>query len=149
MSLRLVRVQELHEARENVSLRQALARLTQGTHDKARGLWVLTPCEAQALYEALAHRTFSPSQLDEIERLIREVDPCKRDSTWNSRRLRSFVRARRHALDRPEWIDQPLKRLHRAMRAQGKGATFRLWLTRTALVIFITTSEHRTDRLAG
>jgi len=148
MSLRLVRTDEPFEAPENVALGRTLERLTLGTHDWQQG-FVLLPSEAQALYDALAHRTFSPHQLEQIGRLIREVDPHEEDSPWNSRRLRSLVRARRHALDRPEWIDQPLKRLHRAMRAQGKGVTFRLWLTRAALVIFITTSEHRTDRLAG
>lgn len=149
MPLRLVRADEPYEARENVDLRRMLARLTRGTHERGRG-FVLLPSEAQALYSALAHRTFSPTQLDEIERLVREVDPQEDDSMWNSRRLRSFVRARRHVLDRPEWIDQPLNRLHVAMREQGKGVTFRLWLTRAALVIFITTSDpNRTDRLAG
>lgn len=149
MPLRLVRADEPFEARENVDLRRTLERLTLGTHDRQKG-FVLLPSEAQALYDALAHRMFSPTQLDEIERLIREVDPLEVDSTWNSRRLRSFVRARRHILDRPEWINQPIDRLHAAMRNQGRDKRFRLWLTRAALTIFLTTSDpNRTDRLAG
>lgn len=149
MPLRLVRADEPLMARENVELRRMLSRLTLGTHDRQRG-FVLLPSEAQALYEVLAYRVFSPVQLEEIERLIREVDPQVADSAWNSRRLRSFVRVRRRTLDRPEWIDQPLKQLNAAMREQGKGATFRLWLTRAALTIFLTTSDpNRTDRLAG
>lgn len=145
-TLRLVRADEPFEARENVDLRCTLARLTLGTHDRQKG-FVLLPSEAQALYDALAHRMFSQVQLDEIERLIREVDPQEDDSVWNSRRLRSLVRARRHALDRPEWIDQPLVRLHAAIRDQGRDKQFRLWLTRAALVIFLTTSDPNRNRL--
>ncbi|MCR4314374.1 MAG: hypothetical protein NUV84_03960 [Candidatus Uhrbacteria bacterium] len=147
-TLRLVRAVEPSEACENVDLRRTLKRLTYGTHDRQRG-FVLLPSEAQALYNALAHRTFSLTQLEEIERLIHEVDPHEIDSTWNGRRLRSFVRARRHALDRPEWIDRPLDRLHAAMRSQGRDTRFRLWLTRAVFVIFLTTSEPGTDLLAG
>ena len=147
-ALRLVKEGEPFEARENVALRQMLARLTPGTHERG-GTFVLLLREAQALYEVLAHRTFSPTQLEEIERLIREVNPQRADSEWNSRRLRSFVRTRRHALGRHEWIDQPISRLHAAMSEQWKLVTFRLCLTRAALVIFITTSAPRTDRLAG
>lgn len=147
-TLRLVRAEEPSEARGNVDLRRTLKRLTYGTHDRQRG-FVLLSSEAQAIYDALAHRTFSLIQLTEIERLIHEVDPYEVGSMWNGRRLRSFVRARRHALDRPEWIDQPLKRLHAAMRSQGRNKRFRLWLTRAVFVIFLTTSEPQTDLLAG
>ncbi|MBI4435738.1 hypothetical protein HY630_03635 [Candidatus Uhrbacteria bacterium] len=137
-TLRLVQADEPSQARENVALRQMLERLTQGTHDKARGLWVLKPVEAQVLSEVLAHRMFSPDQLETIESTIRAIDPHKFDSDWHDRHLVSLVRVAKGLVDRPEWISIPIQRLHAAMRAQGSEARFRLSLCRAALVAFLT-----------
>ena len=153
-TLRLVPADEPFEARENVDLRRMLSRLTQGTHDKARGLWVLKPCEAQALYEALAHRTFSQDQLEAVSAAIRAIDPDESDSDWDTCRLESFVQATRWLVDRPQWIDSAVTRLHAAMRAQAPQARFRLALCRAAFVTFLTidflpTQPEELFRLAG
>ena len=151
-ALRLVRADEPHEARENVVLRRTLERLTYGTHDRQRG-FALLPSEAQALYGALAHRTFSLEQLDQIEAAIRRMDPHELDTDWDDHRLESFVAAMRSRLNRPEWIDLPIHRLHSAMRDQGSDARFRLWYVRAALAVFLAVdflpdlAEH--SRLAG
>ncbi|MEK7620457.1 MAG: hypothetical protein AAB413_04455 [Patescibacteria group bacterium] len=153
-ALRLVKAGEPFEARENVALRQMLARLTMGTHDKARGLWVLKPCEAQALHDALAYRTFSSDQLETVEGVIRAMDPYERDTAWDEARLLSLVRVAAGLVDHRQWIDQPIRRLHAAMRAQGSQARFRLALCRAALVAFLTidflpTQPEELFRLAG
>lgn len=135
-ALRLVRADEPTRARENRVLRRTLARLTQGTHDWRRG-FALTPSEAQALYEGLAHRTFSPEQLDRIEAAIRWMDPHELDTDWDNHRLEAFVDAMRGRVDRPEWIDLSLCRLHAVMSSQGSDARFRLWYARAALVVFL------------
>lgn len=152
-ALRLVRAGEPFEARENVDLQRMLARLTLGIHDRQKG-FVLLPPEAQALYDALAHRTFSPHQFDQVERVVREIDPHEIDSEWDDHRLETFVAAMRSCVDRLEWIDLPVQYLHAAMRSQGTEARFRLWFSRAVLVAFLTvdflsTDPNRTDRLAG
>ncbi len=136
-TLRLVRADEPQEALENVNLRRMLECLTRGTHDQQRG-FVLLPSEAQALYSVLALRTFSLEQLDQVEEVIRELDPQKDGSRWNDHTLMSFVDGMRQHLDRPHWVDQPIRSLHREMRSQGSDARFRLWLCRAALVAFLT-----------
>jgi len=147
-ALRVVRADEPSGARENTALRRTLERLTYGTHKRGRG-FVFLPHESDALYEVLCSRTFSQAQLGEIEAALREMDPHELDSSWNGRRLRSFVRAARHRVSRPEWIDLPIARLHAAMRRQGRDKQFRLWLLRAALVTFLTTPEPNRNRLAG
>ncbi len=137
MSLRLVRADEPHEACENVDLRRVLARLTLGTHDQERGFVLLSP-ESRALYEVLAHRGFSPIQFDQVERVIRQIDPCELDSDWDDRKLEAFVTSMRSRVERPEWIDLPIQLLHAAMRSQEPRARFRLWYTRAVLVAFLT-----------
>ena len=119
-ALRLVKAGEPFEARENVALRQMLARLTMGTHDKARGLWVLKPAEAQALHDALAYRTFSSDQLETVEGVIRAMDPYERDTAWDEARLLSLVRVAAGLVDHRQWIDQPIRRLHAAIARRAR-----------------------------
>jgi hypothetical protein len=153
VDLRLVRASEPFEVRENTVLRQRLMRLTYGTHDRGRG-FVFLPSEAQALYAVLAHKTFSAQQLDQIEEVVREMDPHELDSKWDDQRLMAFVGVMCSRLDRPEWVDGPIRSLHAAMRLQSSHARFRLWFTRAALVTFLTTDFLPPDlqglpRLAG
>lgn len=136
MYLRLVRVNEPFEVRENMVLRQRLMQLTYGTHDRGRG-FVFLPSEAQALYAVLAHKTFLPQQLDQIEQVLRIMDPDEDDSLWDDHYLRTFVERMRMHTGRTQWIDQPICQLHTAMRAQGASKKFRLWLCRAALVAFL------------
>ena len=137
-TLRLVRADEPIEVCENEDLRRMLARLTWGTYDKAQGSWVLLLSEAQALYEVLAPRTFSQGQLEAVVRTLRLVDPYASDTRWNEARLTSLVLAASGFVERGWWIDEAVRRLHAAMRAQGPHARFRLALCRAALVTFLT-----------
>jgi hypothetical protein len=114
-----------------------LARLTYGTHDWRRGFSLL-PQEAQALYEALAHRNFSSQSLAEIDTRIRSMDPHEPGSQWDTRRLATFVQNAREYVDHAEWVDGPLRRLQTAMRSQVPTARFRLWFVRASLVAFLT-----------
>lgn len=129
-----------------------LSRLTYGTHSWRQG-FALLPQEAQALYETLAHRQFSSQHLDQIDVAIREMDPQETDSEWNTYQLAMFVQIMRKYLDRSEWIDEPLRRLHASMRSQGSDKRFRLWFVRAALVVFLTIDfvplYKNTFRLAG
>ena len=138
-TLRSVRPDEPFEARENVDLRRMLARLTYGTHDWRRGFVLLLP-ESEALYAVLAHRVFSLSQLEQAEAVIRELDRRnrRRRLVWQEHRLISLMETMRQHVDRPEWIDLAIERLHAAMRAQGSEARFRLSMCRATLVAFLT-----------
>lgn len=147
-TLTLVRAQMPVES-ENSNLRRTLDRLTYGTHDRRRG-FVLLPSEAQALYRALSHCAFSIPQLAVIEQTIREIDPLERGSTWNSRKYRSFIRAKRYSQTCPDWIDKPIDGLHTAMHSLGPNHYFRVRLLRAVMVIFITTPDpNPSDFLAG
>ncbi|TAL50808.1 hypothetical protein EPN81_01645 [Patescibacteria group bacterium] len=152
-TLRLVRADEPSQARESVDLRRMLERLTYGTHKRGRGFLFLPP-EAQALFDVLGSGVFSPAQLDRVEMVIRSVDPHEIGSEWDDHRLESFVSCLKRHVERPEWINLSLDRLHAAMRSQGPDARFRLWYMRAVLVAFLTVDFLSSDpeeinRLAG
>ncbi len=154
-ALRLVRDGEPFEARENVALRRTLERLTLGTHERGRA-FVLLPSESEALYEVLAHRVFSHSQLEQVEAVVHELDRRnrRRRLVWQEHRLVLLMKIMRQHADLPEWIDFSIERLHTAMRAQGSEARFRLSLCRAVLVAFLTidflpTQPRELLRLAG